>query len=66
MKVGIAVDNWKLPVFRRRLEAAGYRYEDGGGLTQDATILTVETTDILALKKVIEACQNDCRKARPA
>ena len=64
MKAGIAVDNWKLPVFRRRLEAAGYKYEDGGGLTPEATVLMVETADILALKRVIEACQNECRKAK--
>lgn len=62
MKAGIAVDNWKLPVFRRRLEAAGYQYQDGGPLTADATLLTVETADMLALKKVIEACQAACRK----
>lgn len=63
MKAGIAVDNWKLPVFRRRLTDAGYHYEDGGALTADASLLTVETADVLALKKVIEQCQLECRKA---
>jgi len=64
MKAGIAVDNWKLPVFRKRLTAAGYQYQDGGALTHDATLLTVETHDILALKGVIEKCQAECRNAR--
>lgn len=64
MKAGIAVDNWKLPVFRRRLSDAGYEYQDGGALTADTTMLTVETNDMLALKKVIEKCQAECRAAR--
>lgn len=62
MKAGIAVDNWKLPVFRKRLTDAGYAYTDAGGLTHDTTILTVETNNMFALKKVIEGCQAECRK----
>lgn len=62
MKAGIAVDDWKLPVFRRRLTGAGYAYQDGGALTPGTTLLTVETSDMLALKKVLEQCQTECRK----
>lgn len=62
MKMGIAVDNWKLSVFRKRLRKAGYAYEDGGALTGDTTLLTVETSDVLALKKVLEKCQDECRR----
>jgi len=36
MKAGIAVDNWKLPIFCKRLTEAGYDYVDGGALTADA------------------------------
>ncbi len=64
MKAGIAVDNWKLPVFREELTQAGYEYEDGGALTADATLLTVETDNFLALKKVLEKCQARCRKVK--
>lgn len=64
MRAGIAVDDWKLPVFRKRLTEAGYEYQDGGALKADATLLTVETTDMLALKKVIERCQAECRKGK--
>jgi len=62
VKAAIAVDNWKLPVFRKLLEAAGYEYTDAGPLTGDTTILTVETNNILALKGVLEKCQAECRK----
>lgn len=64
MKAGIVVDDWKLPVFRRRLTEAGYEYTDAGGLTHDTTVLTVVTDNMLALKEVIEACQAECRKVR--
>lgn len=62
MKAGIAVDDWKLPVFRKRLTEAGYEYQDGGALIGQTTLLTVETNDMLALKKVLEECQAACRK----
>lgn len=64
MKAGIAVDDWKLPVFRRRLSDAGYQYHDAGALTPDTTILTVQTDNVLALKGVIEGCQSECRASR--
>lgn len=64
MKAGIAVDNWKLPVFRRQLEAAGYEYQDGDALTHDTTLLTVVTDDVAALGKVIENCQRECMLAK--
>lgn len=62
MKAGIAIDNWKLPIFRKRLTEAGYVYHDGGALTHDATLLTVETDDVDALRKVLEACQAAARR----
>lgn len=64
MKAGIALDNWKLPVFRKRLTDAGFEYTDAGGLTADSTVLTVETDNILRLKKVLEHCQLECAKQR--
>lgn len=62
MKAAIALDDWKLPVFRKRLTEAGYQYQDAGAFAGANTLLTVETDDFLALKKVIEACQTECRK----
>ena len=64
MKAAIGVDNWKLPVVRKRLKEAGYEYQDAGALTDDTTILTVETNNMLALKKVLEQCQTECREMK--
>ena len=61
---GIAVDNCKLPVFRRRLKEAGYEYEDAGPVTGDTTLLTVKTTDMLALKQLLGKCQVECREMK--
>lgn len=63
MRAGIAVDNWKLPVFREKLKAAGYTYEDKGEITPDSTMLMVETTDIVALGKVVTAANVACAVA---
>lgn len=64
MKAGIGVDNWKLPVFRKRLSEAGFKYSDAGPLTGGTTLLTVETNNMLALKKVLERCQSECRETK--
>ena len=62
MKAGIAVDNWKLPIFRKRLTEAGFIYEDGGDLFGNCTLLMVETDDVERLEKVIRKSNSECRK----
>jgi hypothetical protein len=64
MKAAIAVDDWKLPVFRKRPTEAGYRYEDAGAFTTDTTMLTVQTDNMLALKALLEKCQAECREQK--
>ena len=60
MKAGIAVDDWKLPVFRKRLTEAGFKYEDAGEMTPNVTLLKVETDNMFKLKNVLEKCQAEC------
>lgn len=62
MKAGIVVDDWKLPVFRKRLTDAGYAYTDAGGFTHDTTVLTVEYSNVLHLKGIVEECQAECAR----
>jgi hypothetical protein len=64
VKAAIAVDDWKLPVFRKRLTEAGYEYKDAGPFTGDTTILHVKTNDMLALKALLERCQAECRETK--
>lgn len=64
MKAGIVVDDWKLPVFRERLTAAGFTYTDAGGLTHDTTVLTVVTDDVSRLGDIVKECQRECHRQR--
>lgn len=65
MKAAIAIDDWKLPVFRRILEAAGFKYEDAGAFGGPHTMLTVETDEIKRLSSVLEECHRECERKRP-
>lgn len=65
MKAGIAVDDWKLPVFRRRLEQAGYAYEDAGAPSGGVTILTVQFTDQAHLTQVVTEANAECARTGP-
>lgn len=58
---GIAIDNWKLPIFRRRLKGAGFEFTEHPGLTRDAMILKVKTERVAPLQKVVEAAQLECK-----
>ncbi len=63
MKAGILVDDWKLPVFRRRLTEAGYDYEDGGAPRPGITILKVKTDKVMELADLLKECQDECARA---
>lgn len=66
MIIGIAADNWKLPVFKERLAASGYVIKDESKLTKDATLMRVEVNEMAAgaLKKLVESIQQECHKRR--
>jgi hypothetical protein len=64
VKAGISVDDWKLPVFRKRLTEAGYEYTDAGELALGVTLLQVNTDNMFKLKKVLEECQSECARSR--
>ena len=55
MKAGIAIDDWKLPIFDRHLSQAGHVYAKGPGVTRATLLLTVETDDLGALETVVRA-----------
>jgi hypothetical protein len=63
-QVGIGLDDWKLAIFKRHLDEAGYSYEPPVTLIPGTLILKVKTNSIAALKIVIEAAQKECRECR--
>ena len=67
MIAGVMIDDWKLPVFKRHLEAAGYQYTVHP-FTADTLTLKV-TCDVLdSLQPIIKAAYDECRlqKSRDA
>lgn len=63
---GVAIDDWKLPIFKKHLDAAGYTYTEHPGLTQDTLTLVVEYEWVAELKPIIEAANKECSNERRA
>jgi hypothetical protein len=66
-KAGIAIDNWKLPIFERHLTKAGYAFKWTPGLTEDTGILTVEVsraTEIALLHPIVKAANDEAAKTK--
>ena len=56
----VAIDSWKLTVFKKHLDAAGYKYTEGAGLTKDTLLLSVKYDWVATLKPIIEAANAEC------
>lgn len=57
---GVVIDDWKLPVFKRHLDAAGRTYTEGPGITADTVLLKVQYEWVADLKPIIEAANKKC------
>ena len=57
---GVAIDDWKLPVFKKHLDAAGYRYEEPVKLAAGSLLLRVRYKWVHQLQPIIEAAQRYC------
>lgn len=60
MIAGVCIDPWKLEIFKKHLDAAGYKYTVHPG--DQVTVLKVETDYAHKLQPVIEAAQEECAK----
>ena len=66
MKIAIAIDDWKLPIFERHLAQAGYAYTKGPGVTADTRLLTVRTENAEALETVVRAANTEAARTGSA
>ena len=57
-RIGIAIDAWKLTIFRRRLEAAGFTWTEHAGVAK-TLLLRVETDQLHKLKETVEAANTE-------
>ena len=63
-KAAVVLDDWKLPIFKKHLDAAGYRYEEPVGFTDGTLILKVYYEWVHELKPIIEAAQRECAERK--
>lgn len=61
MIAGVVIDGWKLPIFKRHLDAAGYEYTEHPGITPDTLTLKVTCESAHRLKPIVEAANAECR-----
>jgi hypothetical protein len=59
---GIAIYSWKLPIFKKHLDAAGYSYTQHLGVTSDTMLLKLQIDRIVELEPILEAAQTECRE----
>lgn len=64
MKAGVVLDAWKLPVFKRHLDDAGYAYTEAPALTRKTVTLVVQCEWAHKLQAVIEAAEAECALVR--
>lgn len=60
----VAIDDWKLEVFKKHLDDAGYRYEQLPGLTAGTIILKVSYDRIKDLAPVVKAANDEARRSK--
>lgn len=57
---GVVIDAWKLPVFKRHLDAAKYLYTEKPGLTSDTLTLLVKFEWVRELQPILQAAAEEC------
>jgi hypothetical protein len=62
------LDDWKLPIFKKHLDAAGYKYEEPIPFTKDGKtlLLKVHYEWVHELLPIIKAAQRECATLRHA
>ena len=62
MKIGVAIDSWKLPIFKKYLTK--FTYEVLPGITEDTLSLIVITDNKEGLLKEVTAANIECAEHR--
>lgn len=69
-KAGVAIDEWKLPIFERHLKQSGYAFENVGRLASTVVndcqtiLLRIDTTNLVALGEVLKAANTEAAKTK--
>lgn len=60
--IGIAIDSWKLPIFKKHLDQDGYVFTEHPGLTEGTLLLKVKTDFVHTLQPLIKAANDECKR----
>jgi len=63
-KAAVCVDDWKIPIFRKHLDAAGCKYDEPVPFVDRSSILKVHYEWVHVLQPIIEAAQKECAKLK--
>lgn len=63
-KAGVVIDAWKLPIFKKHLDEAGYNYQQFNGPTKGVITLQVEYVFVKDVQPIIEAANSECAKEK--
>ena len=63
-KVGIVLDSWKLPIFKKILGDAGYEYERHEGPGVRVITLTIQTESIAKLQPFVKKANDEAAKSK--
>lgn len=61
MKAGVLIERWKMLIFKRHLDAAGYKYTEHPGLSVGTVMLHVECEWAHKLQPIVEAAHRECK-----
>ncbi len=61
---GIAIDDWKLIIFKKHLERAGFLFTKHADLTVGTLILKVGYEKLHTLRAVVEEAEKECAKRK--
>jgi hypothetical protein len=66
MKICVAIDRWKLPIFNKHLQAAGFKHSTEPGLSDDTLHLYVITNAKDYLIQVIREANHEAKHTAPS
>ena len=65
MKVGVAIDAWKLDVFAKHLERDGFEYKQAPGIVPDTLTLSIVVAEVDPLYRTVKRANEECATLVP-
>lgn len=60
---GVTIDSWKVPIFKKHLDAAGYKYNKEKQFTATTVVIQVHYEWVHELQPILQAAAQECAEA---